>query len=252
MRIDILTRNSLPYTFENYAATLLEEELEKKGIECRRISDLGPYLYEVRANPPDWTLAFEDVIGKQTPLCDILCIPHFHWERESLERVSHLLRSRFGEVGFHEKVEGVHYLPLPAQVRPRLEPQFEVVAFFDVTEKSAPFVEKFECRVDIFGAHKGKNWLVRLKNAERVHLHMPLPYTEKLRAFQMSALCVVPPHLFAPAVLCGCLPVSAENAQYFLENALEREKECARLTEKLLACHSWPAKTEELLKCLSR
>lgn len=254
MRIDILTTNALPYTFENYAATLLKQSLKKLQVECQIISDLSPYLYEVRGDPPDWTIAFEDLLGTETPLCDILALPHFHWEHQSLERVEHLLASRYGAVGYFKRAANVHYLPFPVEKREPLKRIFNVILFEDLVEGKEKLIESFQTKVDVFGQHKGNNWLVRLKNREHVYLHMPLPYVEKLRALQMSYLAVIETEdpLYLPSIACGCLPVLANEVEYYLTYADKREETLAFLTEKLLPSHSWLLKTQELLKCLSQ
>ena len=245
MRIDILTQNDLPYTFENYAALRLKKELEKVGVKCRHISDLGPYLYEVRGDQPDWTIAFEDLLGWKTPLCDILGIKHFHWERNSLQGLDHLMRSPNCEIGFHQKVDGIHHLPLPIEKVPHEKKIFDAILFLDLDESTRAFVESFDSRIDIFGNHKGKNWLVRLKNREHVYLHMPLPFTEQLRALSMSRFVIMKEDdpLSPFALAADCLPVM---------QLVSETKRLDVLTKKVLTAHSWELKTRGLLQCLSR
>jgi len=249
VRLDILTRNNLPYTFENFAALRLEHELKKLGVHCKRITDLHPYLYEIKKERPDWTIAFEDLLGWQTPLCDILALPHFHWERNSLEGLDHLMRSPHCQIGFREKVEGIHHLPMPVEKREPLKKIFNQILFLSLDEGNRQFVESFQSRIDIFGDHKGKDWLVRLKNREQVYLHMPLPFAEQLRALSMSRFVVMEKTdpLYPFAIAGDCLPISGETQM----TEEKRRGEVDRLTKMVIPGHSWEEKVQELLRCLS-
>ncbi|MCH9610727.1 MAG: hypothetical protein S4CHLAM81_05540 [Chlamydiales bacterium] len=208
MQIDILSNS--------FEAKRLHKELKSLGVSCQLIGDLGSYLYEVRAKRPDWTLAFDDLLGWATPLCDILNIPHFHWERDSLDSLDHLLQSKLCEVGFYEKLEGVHHLPFPIEATLSTRKLFETALFVDLDETTFDFINSFEGRVDLFGKHRGRDWFLRLPR--NVHLHAKLPLEEMQRVIGLSQ-----------------------------RSFLGRQE----LTKKFLEEHSWRVKTEELLKCLS-
>ncbi|MCH9628103.1 MAG: hypothetical protein S4CHLAM2_17560 [Chlamydiales bacterium] len=62
-------------------------------------------------------------------------------------------------------------------------------------------------RLDVFGEHMGNNWLKRLPNASKVHLHYKLPYTEHLEVLKQSRAVILDPlepHWAAPAQAFGC------------------------------------------------
>ncbi len=62
-------------------------------------------------------------------------------------------------------------------------------------------------RLDVFGEHVGNNWLKRLPNVKRVHLHYKLPYTEHLEVLKQSRAVILDPlepHWAAPAQAYGC------------------------------------------------
>lgn len=245
MRIDILVRTLDAHSYEHYAAKKLYEQLSLLGLEPALFHCNGAYLYERRQDRPNWTIAFEELFIGQKPLCEILQIPHFHWERDNLEK---LQASHFYHIGFHKKLEGVHWIPLPAESFLCERKLFEIVLFLDLCEETAALVESLEGRLALFGEHRGANWLVRLKNRDQVELHRSLPFVEQLRVLSMSRFALLNDQdpLYPFAVLSGCLP----SATPLPEEERVRRLEC--LTKKVLQEHSWRLSALELLRCLSQ
>ena len=243
MLIDILTRNDIPHSYENYAASRLGAQLARRNVRYRHIHRLDRYFHEVRDERPDWTIAFEELLPCKRPLCDILALPHFHWERKALCGLEHLKSSPHCTIGFHEPVAGVYLLPLPAERVAPQPKQFDSVLFLDLTEEKRSLVEGFDSRIDIFGHHQCVNWLATLKNRHLVHLHMAVPFSEQLRILAMSRFVVMEPSgVLAPfAILADCLPVAAPVSEK------DRLEKLALLTRRVVEENSWERSTDVLL-----
>ncbi|MFZ0565470.1 MAG: glycosyltransferase [Chlamydiales bacterium] len=100
MRIDCLLQERKGYTFECYAAAQFAKVLGS----CFQTIYLGDgvlqdYLLHLQKTPPDWTIAFTDLLLQDKPLCDIIQIPHFFWVEGSLSTAVHYLPSKYARVG---------------------------------------------------------------------------------------------------------------------------------------------------------
>lgn len=113
MHVDLLTCSRKFYSYETYAATHLAHAFQEIGMATAIFSlddgGLSEYLSQAAANPPKWTVAFKPLLKLTQPLCDILGIPHLHWERRSLSYSAHLMGSRFGKMALTDRKAAAHY-----------------------------------------------------------------------------------------------------------------------------------------------
>ncbi len=139
MHVDILTENRWSYTQENYLAEQVKRGFDALGVKWRHIAlsdgTFGSYL--LNEDRPDWTLAFKDPIKQQTPICELMRIPHFQWEHQSLAGVVHHLEASYSHVAFTDRgVDGVHFLPhgVDPDLKGEKERIFDVVLFNDLID----------------------------------------------------------------------------------------------------------------------
>lgn len=147
MQIDLLISERKFYSYEIYMANHLAKAFQAIDLSPRIIAlddgGLSDYLSRVHAEPPDWTIAFKPLLQLAKPLCDILSIPHFHWERRSLSFPVHLIGSSFGKVAVTDRraAERFSLAFLPHGVAtqtesPQQERPFDVVLFADLVDET--------------------------------------------------------------------------------------------------------------------
>ncbi len=148
MRVDLILTDRKHYSYEGYAARAVSSVFEKLAIPCGTIyladGGLSDYLIHLESSPPKWTVGFSLLTAHQTPLCDIVEIPHFYWTAGSLSAALHFLHSPFGKIGIHDPAlykklssahRNVYFLPPGIDLTlTSVEKTFDLVIFGDLID----------------------------------------------------------------------------------------------------------------------
>lgn len=106
-------------------------------------------------------------------------------------------------------------------------------------------------KIDVFGEHAGRDWLVRLPQS--VYLHSQLPYTEHFEVLKRSAIAIAEPSSpwYWRAIAAGCLPLPPDKEQisHYLARPQERAFEIERLGQALPQM-TWEKQVEKLIQVM--
>lgn len=107
---------------------------------------------------------------------------------------------------------------------------YELTLFFKA-ERILQIIQSLKnVRVDVFGNHTGQDWLLRLKNAQNVHLHADVAYTEKFSILKQTQIVIRDQHhrkaasddIVLNSIAMGALVLTTET-DYLTEHFSDQE-----------------------------
>lgn len=234
-----------------------------------------------------WNRSPEDVRGYEiVMIADLVdrALIRAQWHEERSKKECLLLEKA---IQFAEEREATHAIEILAKMGNARGYTHEVILELEAYLKAKRVQEMVEsvvgARIDLFGNHQGGDWLLRLKNKERVFLHAALPFQEVMILFSRAKIVLIDGHeivdglpfWFLQALCCGALPIvgempflresfdaplyykkghwreMSERVDYFLREEIRR-REIVFALQEALSGHSWEVRASSLCEQLMR